>query len=448
VLPKISACLLSWRRPENVRRVVEQLLALDCVGEILIWNNQPACELRLPKDRNVRVIDSDSNLIRYGRYSCAAQAAFPLIYVQDDDVLVHDIPALLGQFLSDPTRIHFNLSDWHFARRERHLYQEHHSALLGSGAIFHKDWLSVLDLVPEAARKGRLFQREADQYFTLLQGRHHAARLGALTLLEGHSEPGLALWLAPEHWQMSSLAVRDALGLARCALGFALPPRWHVVVVCHDYGHYLTEAVESVLLNDADYELTIVDDASSDETPRVVAELCDKYPHLRSIRHEQQRGVSRARNTGIASLDSTFVVLLDADDRLGGDYLFEANRVLGAGADVANPDAILFGSESGRWPTPKASTLGMILKRNSIHYCSAFRRSWWSEVGGFDEHVENWEDYDFWIRVLARGARTHHVPGDHFYYRRHAGSRSLCDATVADRVQARFDAKYGHLSSR
>jgi hypothetical protein len=327
---------------------------------------------------------------------------------------VHDVALLVRQFLDDPSRIHFNLGDWHFARRDRHIYGDCHSALVGWGAVFARDWLSVLDLVPEPVRSSQLFQREADQYFTLLQRRHHAAHHAALTNLDGHSTAGLALWRAPEHWRMSSLAVRDALRLVRGSRGFALPPPWHVVVTCRDAARHLAGAVDSVACNDADYELTIVDDASTDDTPQVIGELRSRVPGVRCVRLAEPAGVSRARNLGISASDSAFVVVLDARDRLGGDYLFEASRVLGDGADIANPDALLAGAESGRWSAPPATTLAMLERHNSVHYGAAFRRSWWIELGGFDERAAA-ADHDFWRRAVARGARVRAVPGDHFH---------------------------------
>jgi glycosyltransferase involved in cell wall biosynthesis len=440
----LSACLVTWRRPANVRKIVERLVREPLVGEVLVWRNDPAVALDLPWPK-VRVIDSPANLICHGRYLCAEQAAHPLVYVQDDDVLVHDVPLLMRQFQADPTRIHFNLSDWHYARRHRRLYGECNSALIGWGAIFPKDRLSVLQLVPEAVRSSPLFRREADQYFTMLLRRHHAPHRGPLTHLDGHSTRGLALWRAPEHRRMAALAVRDALRLIRTSHEPPVPPRWHVVATCHNYARYLGEAVESVMLNDADYELTIVDDESTDETPEIARALQLRYPHLRYLRLPRRSGVSQARNVGIGTLDSAFVALLDADDRFGPDYLFEAGRVLDGGADVANPDALLFGSESGRWPAPAASTLPMLLGRNSIHYCAAFRRKWWAEVGGFDEHIEDWEDYDFWIRVVAHGARVRSVAGDHFHYRRHARSRSSENQGMDDRLRRMMRARHEPL---
>jgi len=444
MLPNVSAILLAWRRPRNTELIVQSLATLDFIDEILVWRNDPSVTLTVESPK-ARVIDSPTNVICHGRYLCAAMARNPLVYVQDDDVLVNDVRSLVERFHADPTRIHFNLSDWHFARRLRHYYGESHSALIGWGAVFQKDWIRVLDHLPESVRASALFKREADKYFTLLQRRHHIPYFGDIQHLDGHSTPNVALWRAPEHSEMSALAVREALGLARRTRGFSLPPLWHVVVTCHNYGRYLAEAVNSVMLNDADYEVTIVDDASTDNTANVIADLRRRFPQIHVITHTRRSGVSRARNEGISTIDSAFVALLDADDRFGPDYLFAAGDVLCRDSDIVNPDAILFDSEAGRWQAPETTTLSMLLAHNSIHYCAGFRRSWWSEIGGFDEYIDDWEDYDFWIRAVARGARVRALPGEHFFYRRHQASRSTQGAGAFAALRAVLRDKHRYL---
>lgn len=59
-----------------------------------------------------------------------------------------------------------------------------------------------------------------------------------------------------------------------------------------------------------------------------------------------------------------------------------------------------------------------------MHTCSAFRRSYWAQVGGIDEMMPYWEDYDFWIKLAEAGARIKKIPGNHFYYRKHGGGKS------------------------
>lgn len=123
-------------------------------------------------------------------------------------------------------------------------------------------------------------------------------------------------------------------------------------------------------------------------------------------------------------MESEFAVMLDSDDLIGSDYLHEAEKRLSAGADVVNPDAVLFGDTQESWVVPETTTLEMLLQRNTVHCSSAFRRHFWTRVGGVDEHIPSWEDYHFWIRLAAAGARVIGIHGNHFFHRRHADSRS------------------------
>ena len=420
---RVSACLVSWRRPQNLPAIVQALQRVDCIDEILIWNNNPAEKLEF-SEANVRVIESGQNQSCYGRFLCAAEARNQVIYVQDDDALNQNIGAIYDQFLRDPTRIAYALAPTHWNQRNRRTYGEAQTALVGWGAFFRKEWLSVLEELPLAMRQDALFRREADAFFTLLLERKHNALQGDIVHLDGHSTPGIALWCDYGYRRLTGLAIRQALRLLRLKKNPAALATWNVVIPCHNYRRYLEESVQSVLASDADYEIHIVDDASTDDTWEVATELSSQYDHVHYLRNEERRGPGYSRNRGIAALKSEFVVLLDADDMIGPDYLLDAGSRLGRGADVVNPDAVLFGDSQERWVVPDATTFSMLLERNPVHCSSAFRRELWSKVGGIDERIPCWEDYHFWLRLAAAGARIQGLHGEHFWHRRHDDSLS------------------------
>ena len=419
----VSACLVSFRRPANLTRIVAELDRLDFVDEILVWNNAPDSPLTLSSPK-ARVLSGTGNDGCKARFACAALARNPVIYTQDDDVLVHDIPRLYAEFLAHPDVITHALSAWHFPRRREHVHPDGHVALLGWGSFFLKSWLAVLDELPASVRNSALFAREADKYFTVLQHRTHHSVQGSLEQLPGHSDPQTALWLQPDHDEQCALATREALALSRRRHRPFLPVRWNVVITSFDYGRFLAECVRSVLANPADCQITVVDDGSTDDTLAISTDLARRYGGIQVISSRVNRGPSAAANAGIAAVDSAFAIRLDGDDRVGPHYLHAADEVLSGGADIANPDAILFGDQVDRWDVPDHVTLAMLLRHNSIHCASAFRRSIWAQVGGFDEILRRAVDYDLWIRMLRAGARAQRVPGDHFFYRRHAGSLS------------------------
>jgi teichuronic acid biosynthesis glycosyltransferase TuaG len=79
---------------------------------------------------------------------------------------------------------------------------------------------------------------------------------------------------------------------------------------------YLEEAIRSVIDQTfQDWELVVVDDASSDETSQILQALASQEPRLVIDRLPQNRGVGRSRNRGLELARGRFVAFLDSDDR-------------------------------------------------------------------------------------------------------------------------------------
>ncbi len=90
-------------------------------------------------------------------------------------------------------------------------------------------------------------------------------------------------------------------------------PTVSVIIPTHNYGRFLGEALGSVLAQSfADFEVTVVDDGSTDDTQEVLDGFRD--PRLRRIRIENS-GNSVAINTGLDAARGEFIAILDADDR-------------------------------------------------------------------------------------------------------------------------------------
>ena len=158
-----------------------------------------------------------------------------------------------------------------------------------------------------------------------------------------------------------------------------------VVIDTFNYGHYVEEAVESVLAQDFPremYEILVVDDGSTDDT----AERLKKYGD--SIRYlpKANGGQASAFNFGFAAARGEIIALLDADDLWLADKLrqvcetFEKNPEAGmvyhrthlwrGGANLENDS--YFGDISGRVTESRASLLRYPMVGTS---CLAFRRS-------------------------------------------------------------------------
>ncbi len=169
----------------------------------------------------------------------------------------------------------------------------------------------------------------------------------------------------------------------------------------------LAEAVDSVLAQTyRDFELIVVDDGSNDGT----AELLSRYAgKIRMIRREN-RGVSAARNAGIAACRSPLVAFLDSDDLWLPEKL-----ALQVAFFAAHPEARICQTEeiwvrNGRRVNPgrRHRKLSGWIFEPSLELCLVspsavmVRRSLFEEVGLFDESLPACEDYDLWLRVSLR----------------------------------------------
>ncbi len=84
-----------------------------------------------------------------------------------------------------------------------------------------------------------------------------------------------------------------------------------VIIPTYNRGWIVKEAVDSVLEQDfSDYELIVVDDGSDDNTPAILKAYGKKI----TVLHQPNKGVSAARNHGIAAASGRLIAFLDSDD--------------------------------------------------------------------------------------------------------------------------------------
>jgi glycosyltransferase involved in cell wall biosynthesis len=201
-------------------------------------------------------------------------------------------------------------------------------------------------------------------------------------------------------------------------------PKVSVVIPCYNQGAFLEEAVASVLRQTfSDVEIIVVDDGSTD--PVTCALLADyRRPRTRVIRTDN-RGVSAARNRGIREAAGEYILPLDADDRIGERYLEQAVAVLDRqpAVGIVYCGVELFGEASGEWHLPEFSLPHQLLD-NLIFSAALFRRVDWQRAGGYDEGMrDGWEDWGYWLRLLALGKGVCRLPEILFFYRIRRDSR-------------------------
>jgi glycosyltransferase involved in cell wall biosynthesis len=190
-------------------------------------------------------------------------------------------------------------------------------------------------------------------------------------------------------------------------------PTVSVVVPAFNVEPYIRDCLGSVRVQTMrEWECIVVDDGSTDGTAERVAKCGD--PRIRLIR-QANKGVSAARNAGLAEARGRYVLFLDGDDLLHREALAR----LSAGLD-ADPQAVaayggvwaLFedGSSYPQKPLQRrrfvSGDLLEALMRWEIFLsvgCTLTRADTARAVGGFDESLRLSEDWEFWCRLAARG---------------------------------------------
>lgn len=216
-------------------------------------------------------------------------------------------------------------------------------------------------------------------------------------------------------------------------------PACSVIVPAYNAARTVGAAVRSALDQQmGDLEVVVIDDGSTDATGQVIGRLGD--PRVRLVT-QTNRGLSAARNAGLASARGRYVAFLDADDLWLPDYLELMVAALEdkPSAGFAYTDAYAFQSESGRVrrrtamermrppippPPGAAGFLLELLRRNFIYVSTTVPLSVIEEVGGFDEARTSVEDYELWMRILVSGRDPVWVAGQHALYRVHRDQMS------------------------
>jgi glycosyltransferase involved in cell wall biosynthesis len=182
------------------------------------------------------------------------------------------------------------------------------------------------------------------------------------------------------------------------------PGKISVVIPTYNRAHCIIRALDSVLAQSVSpHEIIIIDDASSDNTPAVLAPY---NGHIRYIRHETNAGASVARNHGIAAANGEWIAFLDSDDawrpeKLERQFAFMAQY--GSNICCTNCDLIWPNGRSEPAYRPYPSRMGIGHYVWGCYTCPGStliaHRSILEASGGYDPRYSRYEDWDLFLRL-------------------------------------------------
>jgi GT2 family glycosyltransferase len=229
-------------------------------------------------------------------------------------------------------------------------------------------------------------------------------------------------------------------------------PEVSVVVTLYDYGHLVTETLDSIAgSTGVDYEIVIVDDHSTDDGRAVVETWIGEHPSVAAVLlgSEINRGLPAARNLGFASARASKVMVMDADNMVYPTALRRLADALDADPSAAFAYSSLeeFGTSRGvrsamAWHVP------WLCEANYIDAQAMLRRDAWDRLGGYrtdDQLVFGWEDWELWLRFAAAGEHGVHVPQMLGRYRTQEVSMLSTTNLVADHMHRHLKDLYPRL---
>jgi glycosyltransferase involved in cell wall biosynthesis len=205
-------------------------------------------------------------------------------------------------------------------------------------------------------------------------------------------------------------------------------PSVSVVIPVYNGAAYLEQALASILRqNVGDVEIVVVDDGSTDDTPRVL----DGYRGRIMALRQANGGMASARTRGIRAARGELVAFVDADDYWLDDKLAPQLSVFARRPDVGLVYSNALFQQGNRllpqtlfdiYSPHRGRVFDKLLIASFIPVASVVvRRQCLDAVGLFDERLIICADYDLWLRLAAR-YDVDYVDAPLVVYRRHDGN--------------------------
>ncbi|MFM7967756.1 glycosyltransferase family 2 protein [Aeromonas sp. A-5] len=180
---------------------------------------------------------------------------------------------------------------------------------------------------------------------------------------------------------------------------------------------YISETLDSILSQSSiDFELVIIDDASTDNTVSVVDRYRSIDSRIKFIKNERNLGISGALNKGLAVCTGEYIARVDGDDLMSPERLIKQYDFLEKNRDHAlvgcwvkninvNGDIIA----ECKYPCDHAAITSMLQWTSPVLHIWMARKSVYDSLGGY-RNTNPAEDYDFLLRCIAKGLKVANIP--------------------------------------
>lgn len=187
-----------------------------------------------------------------------------------------------------------------------------------------------------------------------------------------------------------------------------MKPLVSVVMSAFNADSYINRSIESILLQTLkNFELIVVNNASSDKTLSIIRSYARKDKRIRIINNKQSLKFSHSLNIGVSFAKADLIARMDADDasdpkRLEAQYLFLKKHpkvaIVGTNIIVVDTNGVKIWQR--RYPAESKAIKGIMLRYAPFaHPTVMFRKKVFEEFGGYNPKMRLCEDIDFWFRI-------------------------------------------------
>lgn len=210
---------------------------------------------------------------------------------------------------------------------------------------------------------------------------------------------------------------------------FKYNPLISILIPVYNIGkEYLSECIESILnQNYENFEICLVDDASKKEETLETLKFYEKKDKRIKVKYRQENGhISKTTNDALKMAEGEFIGLVDNDDLLAPNALYEVVKVLNENKkiDFVYSDEDKLNKEGERcYPHFKPDfSPDTLLSLNYICHFTVIRKKLVEDVGGFEVGLEGAQDHDLFLKVTEKTKNIYHIPKILYHWRMIEGS--------------------------
>lgn len=218
------------------------------------------------------------------------------------------------------------------------------------------------------------------------------------------------------------------------------------IIPAYNCAHTVGGSVRSIAAGNMEEgdEIVITDDGSTDGTSRVLQDLAARYPFVRVIIHEKNKGGAAARNTAVKNAKNDLIFCLDSDNLLvPGSIAKLKTHLFASGSDAAAFGALHYFQDDPEQVTHKwvlkpgrqslaDSLSGFVTPIASGNYL--YTKESWEKAGGYPEFAKALDAWGFGLRQLATGTVMSVLQGSFYLHRYGHGSYWVRESDEKDRI--------------